>query len=752
MRSEGAEHLPDEGAARMIERTFLHLPGVGPLTENRLWKSGYMCWGDLDHAIRGGATVRDLFRSSDRQTKLFTSETVQRDRRSAAWLNCLDESRRALNEREYRFFLDLIKPANHWRLLPALQSEALYLDIETTGLSRELHYITVIGALYKNRFYQWVWPEPLDELAELMATAPLVVTFNGSRFDIPFLRSHAHAVPEPHAHVDLVHIANAAGLRGGQKVAEQKLGLSRDDEFEEFGGLEAVASWCRALYGDQSAYEQLLTYNRLDVEMMPRLAARLCALLESQATGRVLEENCRVATPIKTVQRNHSFADLQTAWAERRPGLHRLEPKLARRFGRSPVVVGIDLRAKPLRPTGFARCVGAEVETKILFTDDEIFEQTRLARPDLVSIDAPLFLPRGRQSVSDDSPCRAVGGIVRDAERILWSRRIPVYPALIRQMQGLTQRGIELARRLEAEGIRVIESYPGAAQDILGIPRKGLDEKLLDRGLRQFGFRIAGEKSHDELDAITSALVGYFYLADDFEAIGAEDEGYMVIPRWATKMNWANANSVSRIVRTASLVGLPGAGKTTLCRALSERLGWHCFVLGDALREQAKIDADLAETLGKGELAPESLVDGLVRNTVRELAEPGLVLDGFPRHRRQLETARQLFNPWTVLYLEIDKSLAEQRLASRLTCVACGFVSTDSTTKLECPVCGSQSLRPRNDDQSRVLLRRLSESNARLVELLDSIPDTDVIAIDASRGVTEVTDEAVFKLMSTRHI
>lgn len=128
------------------------------------------------------------------------------------------------------------------------------------------------------------------------------------------------------------------------------------------------------------------------------------------------------------------------------------------------------------------------MESRILFDDEEILSLTLSARPDLVSIDAPLSLPRGRISVSDDSPCREKGGIVRDAERILWSRGIPVYPSLIRHMQGLTLRGITLARRLRESGIPVIESYPGAAQDILGIPRKRVDLNILRRGLEEFGF------------------------------------------------------------------------------------------------------------------------------------------------------------------------------------------------------------------------------------------------------------------------
>jgi len=35
---------------------------------------------------------------------------------------------------------------------------------------------------------------------------------------------------------------------------------------------------------------------------------------------------------------------------------------------------------------------------------------------------------------------------------------------------------------------------------------------------------------HDEIDALTSALVGYFYLIGMYEAIGNHEEGYLIIP------------------------------------------------------------------------------------------------------------------------------------------------------------------------------------------------------------------------------
>ena len=68
-----------------------------------------------------------------------------------------------------------------------------------------------------------------------------------------------------------------------------------------------------------------------------------------------------------------------------------------------------------------------------------------------------------------------------EAERLLRSRGVHVYPALLPSMQRLTRRGVNLATRLRKLGIPVIESYPGAAQDILGIPRKKTSLKHLTR-------------------------------------------------------------------------------------------------------------------------------------------------------------------------------------------------------------------------------------------------------------------------------
>jgi predicted nuclease with RNAse H fold/dephospho-CoA kinase len=205
-------------------------------------------------------------------------------------------------------------------------------------------------------------------------------------------------------------------------------------------------------------------------------------------------------------------------------------------------------------------------ETEMVKTDDEMIARIVAVSPAVVSIDSPLSIPFGRAHVGDDDPARQEFGIMRRCERQLKRRGINVYPCLLPSMQALTKRGRRLAARLRRLGIPVIESYPGAAQDIMGIPRKGAGEALLNEGLNDFGvsgdFVTEGVR-HDELDAITSALVGSFFLAGKYEALTGPTEDALIIPDL-------------KAVPGPVVVGISGricAGKTTAARFL-ERQGF----------------------------------------------------------------------------------------------------------------------------------------------------------------------------------
>lgn len=503
-----------------LEQTFLHFPGVGARTERRLWDAGINSWGSLEACLQQGGSPLRRDRASSGSNRL-----------TRAWMQSCTESASALRRRDLGYFVDLLPPSEHLRVVRDHLDDALYLDIETTGLSPHHSGVTVIGALYKGTFHQWVWPQATDGLRRLLAEAALVVTYNGRRFDVPFLQHHMTGLPQPRAHVDLRYVASHLGYTGGQKAVEDHLKLKRPKAINGLEGADAVALWCDAVYGRAQSLDRLLAYNRADCEQLKRITATLL--------------NDRVAVPLEQISSGHrpaNHAMLREAWTRRRPTLIHLLDTMPSRWNRVPRVVGIDLRGNPQNPTGWVLCEGSEVTAYEVRGDDEIFGMTMDANPDLISIDAPLALPRGRESAFDDSPCRKTGGIVRDAERILWSRGIGVYPALIRHMQGLTSRGIELAAAFRSEGLDVIESYPGAAQDILGIPRKKRDLGLLRQGLVEFGFNLSGEETHDELDAVTSALVGYFYLADQYEGLGAEDECFLIVPEWTATKSWTRSS------------------------------------------------------------------------------------------------------------------------------------------------------------------------------------------------------------------
>ena len=208
------------------------------------------------------------------------------------------------------------------------------------------------------------------------------------------------------------------------------------------------------------------------------------------------------------------------------------------------------------------------------------------AKPKVDSIQLAPFASTGRKTAFDDDPGRREFGILRECERILKRRGVNVYPSLINSMQKMTARGIALAASLRAKGVPVIESYPGAAQDIMGIVRKRRGLDLLSAGLQDFGVRgefISSEISHDELDAITSAVVALFFIDGRFEALGNIDEEYLIIPdlssgsgRWTGKTLVAFSGPIS-------------AGKTTLARHL-EKAGFtyarYSEILADELRSK----------------------------------------------------------------------------------------------------------------------------------------------------------------------
>lgn len=314
----------------------------------------------------------------------------------------------------------------------------------------------------------------------------------------------------------------------------------------------------------------------------------------------------------------------------------------------SEAAVGIDLTGNASKPSGWAVLNGCHAITKPLRTDEELIEESLKYNPRIVSIDSPLSYPAGRDCTDPDCECRKYG-ITRYCERLLSSFGICVYPCLIPSMEKLTNRGIALAKKFRDLGVEVIESYPGVAQDILSIRRKQNGLEHLKNSYKNFGiigdYFTAKKISHDELDAISSALVGLFYLNGQYVALGNETEDYLIVP------------SVAPAPQTQIVIGLTGeigTGKTTLAEYLRFKHGFESLRYSQVIQR--------LYSCGDGRSTLQSVGSGIAKNPesqrrlsleiIKEIEnhpDKNYVVDGL-RHRIDFDTLSEHFGDRFTLF------------------------------------------------------------------------------------------------------
>jgi len=183
-------------------------------------------------------------------------------------------------------------------------------------------------------------------------------------------------------------------------------------------------------------------------------------------------------------------------------------------------VVGLDLAGVESRPTGLCILKGLMAETFLVYTNEEIVMKTEESKPKIIAIDAPLSLPAGRKSIEQRTKVH-----LRECDKELLKRGIKFFPVTLGPMRKLTTRGITLKRIFESKQFKVIEVYPGGAQDILKIPRKQQGLRRLRAGLEKSGIKGLNDRMNDhELDAVTCALVGKLFLEGKTITYGTREQ------------------------------------------------------------------------------------------------------------------------------------------------------------------------------------------------------------------------------------
>jgi len=255
----------------MLTSTFVLLKGIGPGTERRLWEDGITDWSTfLRQPVLSG---------------MSSARKAWYDRDLAAAASCLEAG-------QADFFRTCLKSRDHWRLFETFGHRALYLDIETTGMSARLGQLTVVGLYRNGRMSSLVRGENLteDRLHDELERTDLFVTFFGSGFDIPYLQTVYPRLNFKKPHFDLCFAARRLGMRGGLKFLERELHIHRDPDLEGLDGWDAVRLWHQWRGGDEAALDLLLRYNAADARNLEPLAQLLYERMVAEYGPRSVRE------------------------------------------------------------------------------------------------------------------------------------------------------------------------------------------------------------------------------------------------------------------------------------------------------------------------------------------------------------------------------------------------------------------------------------------------------------------------------
>ena len=231
----------------MITSTFIFLERIGYKLEQNIWKNGIPNWDSF--------LKRNNIKGLSRHRKLYYNRKI---------LN----ARKALYNFDSTYFLDIMPQLEMWRLYDFFKEDAVFLDIETTGLSKSNDDITVFGLYDGINTKIMIKGINLDynALKKELQKYKLIVTFNGASFDLPFIEKRYPNLLPKIPNFDVKSVTDRLELRGGLKNIEKMLGIKRNPIIEKFYGGDALTLWrmYRAT-GDDYYLNLLVEYNEYDI-------------------------------------------------------------------------------------------------------------------------------------------------------------------------------------------------------------------------------------------------------------------------------------------------------------------------------------------------------------------------------------------------------------------------------------------------------------------------------------------------------
>lgn len=201
-----------------------------------------------------------------------------------------------------------------------------------------------------------------------------------------------------------------------------------------------------------------------------------------------------------------------------------------------------------------------------------------------------------------------------------------------------------------------------------------------------------------------------------------------------------------------ALFGPPGAGKGTQAKELIVKYGIPQISTGDILRqaikEGTKLGLEAKTYMDKGNLVPDSVVNGLVKERLnQDDCNNGFILDGYPRTVEQAIKLDEILNELgkkieKVLALDVPNEDIVERITGRRTSTKTGKIYH---IKFNPPVDEDPSdLVQRADDTEEVVRKRLENYETQTAPVLDYYKSQNkVIMVDGTKSPKEITENLI---------
>lgn len=207
------------------------------------------------------------------------------------------------------------------------------------------------------------------------------------------------------------------------------------------------------------------------------------------------------------------------------------------------------------------------------------------------------------------------------------------------------------------------------------------------------------------------------------------------------------------------MFGCPGAGKGTQAKVIAAKSGATHISTGDMLREAVAKETETGlkakEFMSKGELVPDDVVVGIVKDKLISDKIQDFILDGFPRTIPQARALDAMLEELgmpveKVINLNINHQVIVNRLCNRRVCLNCGetyhLVNNPPKVAGKCNACNSDLVH-RSDDQPEAITNRLDQYDKKTAPLIEFYKaQGKIIDVDAEGSIDEIRNN-IFKAL-----